>query len=422
MTLLSRRSALGSGGLFLASAALSGTAFATSSGSWIPTAENEAFVREAMREFAVPGVGIAVIEDGVVAWEGSYGVLNVETGDPVSNSTLFQAASLTKPLFAYAVLKMIEYGHLGLDDRLADYFRPHDYADTEWNGKITVRHVLAHKTGLPNWREASDQSALLETRYEPGTRYTYSGEAMHWLQQVCETITGLGLHDLMHRFLFTPAGLSDMAMTWLPGRDAREVYGHDVDENGEAELADLQFAREQGWRLQEVAEKWGRPLTSWRSADLDAAHAVMRKHTHPRLADRPLWRLNRPGAAAIDSASSLRTTPRDYARFVALLLPELRKSSWQISDEARRLMLEVDTPPGPNGHNRPTSYSWTLEARPGGVAYDHWGFNEGKYISMALGDTSNQKGIVIMTNGTQGNRFMDKVGPILTNFDYRSFF
>ncbi|MEM1052417.1 MAG: serine hydrolase domain-containing protein [Pseudomonadota bacterium] len=422
MQSVTRRSALGTSGLLLAGATFAKPALALGAKSWIPTAQKEALIKDAMKEFAVPGVGIAIIEDGEVAWEGSYGVSNIETGAPINDSTLFQAASLTKPLFAYAVFKMIEYGHLGLDDRLADYFRPHDYVSTNWNAQITVRHVLSHKTGLPNWRRSDDPSASLETRFEPGTRYTYSGEAMHWLQQVCEAITGRGLHDLMHRFVFAPAGLSDMAMTWLPGRDAREVYGHDVNDNGEPQLADLQYAREQGWRLQEVAERWGRPLTSWRSIDLDAAHAVMHPHTHPRLADRPLWRLNRPGAALIDSASSLRCTPRDYARFVALLLPQSQTSSIQLSREARGKMLTVATSPGPDGPNRPASYGWSLEPRPSGVAYDHWGFNEGKYISMALGDTSNQKGIVIMTNGAKGNRLMDKVGPVLTGFDYRTFF
>ncbi|MEM8696777.1 MAG: serine hydrolase domain-containing protein [Pseudomonadota bacterium] len=396
-------------------------AFAQSRESWIPDAQTEEALIAAMREYRVPGVSLAIIEDGALAWQKGYGVTNIETGSPVTEATLFQAASLTKPLFVYVVMKLIDEGRIGFDDRLADFYRPADYVASDWNAAITVRHVLTHRTGLPNWRPADDENAVLQPAFAPGTAYSYSGEAFHWLQQVCETITGLGLHDLVAEYLFAPAGLSDMAMTWLPGRDAREVYGHVVGEDGEAALSDLQFAREQGWRLHEVARRWDRPITSWTSADLNAAHAVMRPHTHPRLADRPLWRVNRPGSAFIDSASSLRTTPGDYAKFLTLMMPGRARRRSEISEELRQMMLTTRSEVSENGPNRPVGYGWTLEPRNGGVAYDHWGFNAGQYISMGLGDTANRRGIVIMTNGSQGNRFMDHIGPILTGIGYRSF-
>ena len=423
-----RRAALQlAGGMLLAGAApgaaMASTMISTANGpSWIPDARREDMVRAAMKKHRVPGAAIAIVEDGALAWQGAYGVLNIETRQPVSDATLFQAASLTKPFFAYAVLRLIDDNRIALDDRLADIYRPDDLTDTEWNDAITVRHVLTHQTGLPNWRPADDETAMLQAAFAPGTAYSYSGEAFHWLQQVCETKTGLGLHDLLDRYLLAPAGLTDMAMLWLPDRDDREVYGHVVGEDGEAALSDLQFAREQGWRLQEVAERWGRPMTGWRSQDLRAAHAVMRKHTHPRLADRPLWRANRPGSAVIDSASSLRTTAGDYARFLTLVMQENAQRSFGISEDLRRMMLTTQTEVSDAGPNRPGSLGWSLERVDGGVAYDHWGFNEGQYISMALGDTANRKGIVIMTSGSQGNRFMDEIGPILTGIDYKSFF
>ena len=420
-----RRTALqlAGGGLLAGFASGPVLALSTSnSRSWIPDARKEDIVRAAMRKHRVPGAAIAIVEDGAVVWRGAYGVSNIETRQPVSDATLFQAASLTKPLFVYVVLRLIDDNRIALDDRLADIFRPSDLADTEWNDAITVRHVLTHQTGLPNWRPADDETAMLQAAFAPGTAYSYSGEAFHWLQQVCETKTGLGLHDLVDRYLFAPAGLTDMAMLWLPDRDDREVYGHIVGEDGEAALSDLQFAREQGWRLQEVAERWGRPMTAWRSQDLRAAHAVMREHTHPRLAGRPLWRANRPGSAVIDSASSLRATAGDYARFVALMMQENAQRDFGVSENLRQMMLTTQTDVSDAGPNRPVGLSWSLQHVDGGVAYDHWGFNEGQYISMALGDTTNRKGIVIMTNGSQGNRFMDEIGPVLTGIDYKSFF
>ena len=420
---LSRRIALQLvGGAFLTACASGGAKVSSSnSRSWIPDASKEDLLRAAMRKYRVPGVSIAVVEDGAVAWQGAYGLSNIETRQPVNDATLFQAASLTKPLFAYVVFRLIGENRLALDDRLADIFRPHDLADTTWNDAITVRHVLTHQTGLPNWRPDDDETATLQAAFAPGTGYSYSGEAFHWLQQVCEMKTGLGLHDLVDQYLFAPAGLTDMAMLWLPDRDDREVYGHIVGEDGEAELADLQFAREHGRRLQEVAERWGRPMTGWRSNDLRAAHAVMRPHTHPRIAGRPLWRANRPGGAVVSSASSLRTTAGDYARFLTLFMQDNARRRYGIAEDLRQMTLSTQTEVSDAGPNRPVSLAWSLEYVDGGVAYDHWGFNAGQYISMALGDTVNRKGIVIMTNGAQGNRMMDEIGPILTGFTYRSF-
>ena len=328
--------------------------------SWAPDESKEDMIRAAMRKYRLPGVAIAIVEDGALVWEGAFGVTNVATGALVSNTTLFQAASLTKPVFAYIVLRLIDEGRIKLDDRLTDYYRPEDLSRSEWSEAITVRHVLTHQTGLPNWRPSDDRDAKLMPAFEPGTAYSYSGEAFHWLQQACETITGLGLHDLADRYLFTPANLTEMAMLWLPERDTREVYGHVIGDDGEAELGDLQFAREQGRRLQEVSERWGRPMTTWRSSDLRAAHGVMRPHDHPRLRDRPLWRVNRPGSASIDSASSLRTTAGDYARFLTLMMQPTEPDRGGISEGLRTMMLTTQTEVSKDGPNRPVGLTWRL--------------------------------------------------------------
>ena len=210
--LLSRRNALKLGGAMVVAGCSPNPNAASGSDimSWIPDDADDARIRSAMETFQVPGVGIAVIEGGEVVWNASYGVSNIETGALINDETLFQAASLTKPLFAYVILRLIDAGIVNFDERLIETYRPHDLADNPWNEAITVRHVLTHQTGLPNWRPADDEQALLDPAFEPGTGYSYSGEAFHWLQQVCETKTGLGLHALTDQYLFTPAGLTDM--------------------------------------------------------------------------------------------------------------------------------------------------------------------------------------------------------------------
>ncbi|MEL7453758.1 MAG: serine hydrolase domain-containing protein [Pseudomonadota bacterium] len=420
-TYINRRSTLKLGGGLLITACSGGAdaPSAVDTVSWIPDEARTSRIRAAMEKYRVPGVSIAVVEDGEFVWQGNYGVANIETGTPIDDKTLFQAASLTKPLFAYVVLRLVDAGQIDFDERLVDTFRPHDLADTAWNETITVRHVLTHQTGLPNWRSPNDEGALLEAAYEPGTGYSYSGEAFHWLQQVCETKTGLGLHALTDAYLFTPAGLTDMSMLWLADRADREVYGHIVGADGEAEVADLQFAHEQGARLDEVSKRWDRPMRIWAFEDIMAAHADMRPHTHPDLAGRPLWRKNRPGSSLLSSASSLRTTPADYARFIALVLRNTGPAA--ISEGLKTDMLSTHTDIAEGGPNRPVGLSWSLERVDGGVAFDHWGFNAGQHISSGLGDTARRKGLVIMTNGAQGNKFMDEIGPVITGIPYRSY-
>ncbi|MEM9939628.1 MAG: serine hydrolase domain-containing protein [Pseudomonadota bacterium] len=417
----SRRDAITLGGsLLIASCAGNQSVDAIESPeTWVPDSNKDRLIRAAMEKHQVPGVGIAVVDDGEFIWQGNYGVENIETGKVVDNETLFQAASLTKPLFGYVVLRLIDDGKIDLEERLVDTVRPADLADTEWNDQITVQNVLMHQTGLPNWRPSEDETALLEAAYEPGTAYSYSGEAFFWLQQVCEKKTGLGLHELVHQYLLEPAGLTDMSLLWLEDRADREVYGHIVTDDGDAALSSFQYAHVHGARLAEVANRWGRPMRTWRFQDLRDAHAEMRPHTHSAVADYPVWRFNRPGAGIINSASSLRTTPADYARFIALVMRNEGPAA--ISADLKEKMLSIQVPRSETGPNRPIGLSWSLQPVDGGVAFDHWGFNLGQHISSGLGDTSNRKGLVMMTNGSRGNAFMDEIGPVITGTNYWSY-
>ena len=121
----------------------------------------------------------------------------------------------------------------------------------------------------------------------------------------------------------------------------------------------------------------------------------------------------------INSASSLRTTPADYARFIATVMRNQGPAA--ISNELRQEMLSVQTDVSDAGPNRPVGLSWSLEPVKGGVAFDHWGFNEGQHISSGLGDTAQGKGLVMMTNGSQGNALMDEIGPVITGRGYESY-
>ena len=133
----------------------------------------ESFVPELMERAEVPGLSIAIIRDAEIILHGAYGVRNINTKEAVNDSTIFQAASLSKTLFAYAVLRMVEKGELDLDTPLSDYFGAAYINNDDRVHQITARTVLSHTTGFPNWRQPRDGD--LKMHFSPGEKFSYSG-------------------------------------------------------------------------------------------------------------------------------------------------------------------------------------------------------------------------------------------------------
>src|SRR5579863_6059040 len=139
-----------------------------------------------IKQGGMPGMSIAVIRGGKTTWVHGFGVKNEKSGEPVTAGTVFEAASLSKPVFAYGVLKLVEEGKLALDVPLTTYLpKPYIEGDERLT-KITARIVLSHRTGFPNWRDADK----LLIYFTPGERFSYSGEGYVYLQRVVEHITG----------------------------------------------------------------------------------------------------------------------------------------------------------------------------------------------------------------------------------------
>lgn len=384
-----------------------------------PNLDVDDFIATLVREFNLPGAGVAFVEDSSLAWHKSFGVTNVSTEQPVTQTTLFQAASLSKPIFAYVVLKAIENGELGLDDRLVEHYRPQDLIKDAFSEQVTVRDALQHTSGLPNWRPDGDGPQPLKLNYMPGTDSSYSGEAYHWLQRVMENITGEGLDVFMRKRLFEPAGFPDMQMLWSPDRDSRETYHHVIDENGTLVVDTLQYRRARGWKMQEVAEKWGLPLKQWTAEDQVRASYEIAPFVHPRLQQQPDWYWRLPTSMMINSPSSLRCTPADFARFVALMLPGRRRQPFELSESMRETMLtpQYERPYVQNGV-LPRGLGWGLERRHEGVSFYHWGRNGPSHHALAVGDPMTRKGIVVMAHGPNGPAFIREVVTTLMGKNY----
>src|SRR4029453_2498043 len=101
-----------------------------------------------MKQADVPGLSIAILKHGQTFWSHNFGVKNARTNEPVTDETIFEAASLSKPVFTYAVLKLVDQGKLGLDVPLTTYL-PKPYIENDDRlAKITARIVLSHRTGF----------------------------------------------------------------------------------------------------------------------------------------------------------------------------------------------------------------------------------------------------------------------------------
>src|SRR5712691_90688 len=120
----------------------------------------------------VPGLASAIIRDGPFDQYTCCGVCSVQLPDVVDENTVFDGASLTKPVFAHAVLQLAAQGHLSLDAPLGHYL-PNYIPNDDRASRISAKHVLSHSAGLPNWRNADFP---LKTYFQPGEQFSYSGE------------------------------------------------------------------------------------------------------------------------------------------------------------------------------------------------------------------------------------------------------
>jgi phosphatidylglycerol:prolipoprotein diacylglycerol transferase len=149
--------------------------------------ELEALIPQLMREAAVPGVSVAVVRDAKVVWHREYGVRDAASGAPVDSNSVFAAASVSKTVFAYAVMQLVDRGVLALDTPLTSYTTDRILDGDPRLDLVTARHVLTHSSGLPNFRSGAEP---LRIHFAPGEKYQYSGEGFWYLQSVLTRLAG----------------------------------------------------------------------------------------------------------------------------------------------------------------------------------------------------------------------------------------
>lgn len=245
--------------------------------------------RDAMRATGAKGLAIAVIDRGRVVSVQAFGARNAK-GDPLTTETVMYGASLTKLVFSYWVMMLVDEGKIDLDRPIAAMLpRPlPDYGNVESHGNwgdlkddprwrtITPRMVLNHATGFANF-SFLEPDGKLRIHFDPGSRYGYSGEGMILLQFALERGLGIDVEVEMQRRLFRPLGMSRTGLVWQPAWRANLADGwtlegrvepHDQRERVRvagsmdttvADLAKLTAAMARGWGLSKRARaEWTR--------------------------------------------------------------------------------------------------------------------------------------------------------------------
>ena len=401
---------LGALGVLPSATVLAASCAGSAERSWIPSDTFLAELPRIMQAFAVPGVGIAVVEDGAVAWSRGFGMANALTATPIDARTVYEDASLSKPVFAYLVMQLVDQGVIDLDRPLVDYRRPDYLGDHPWIALITARDVLRHSTGLPGWR-TSPATEKLVPMVKPGTRIDYSGEAFFWLQLVVETLTGQSLDDAMRTHLFVPANMKDSSYAWNAELAARSVHGHAAHDRTDPKKP-RQVIREQWGVAQQIADRWGKPLSAWKYEDAERALPDVMALAPPGLVT---W----PGDILANAAASLRTTVQDYATFLTLMMARQQHASWEVTEATRLAMLtsQISLP----GRWTEKGLGWNTEQTRDGPVFYHSGSNSGIFKNFAIGDAQRRRGIVVLTNGGSGSFVHQRVVRAATGYDLLSY-
>jgi CubicO group peptidase (beta-lactamase class C family) len=322
---------------------------------------------ERMQAYRVPGVSIAVFRDFEIEWARGYGLQSAEGDDPVTPQTLFQAASISKPVAAAAALSLVQEGLLDLDEDINGWLRSWKLPENEFTAekKVTLRGILSHTAGLtvhgfPGYARDKDVPSLLQVldgekpantapiRVDtaPGTLWRYSGGGYTVMQQMLIDVLEQPFPEILRKRVLEPAGMAD------------STYAQPLPESRHAQAS---RAHLRNGKL--VKGEW---------------------HTYPEMAAAGLW-----------------TTPTDLSRFaIAVMEAYHGRSDALLSRETIDEMLtEVD-----GGYG--LGFRVVREGEK--LRFSHGGSNAGFRCALIAWAHSGD-GVALMTNGDLGSPLMTEI-------------
>jgi CubicO group peptidase (beta-lactamase class C family) len=190
--------------------------------------EDNAQIESWLKENKVPTLGLGIIENGKLKQIKVYGELKKNIAAPYN--TIFNVASLTKPITAIVTLKLVSLGKWDLDEPIYNYWTDPDVAKDPNSKKLTTKHILSHQTGFPNWRFLN-KSKKLSFEFEPGTKYQYSGEGLEYLRNTLENKFHKPLEQLAQELIFEPLKMKDTQFSWSNKVDESR-FANEYDNKG----------------------------------------------------------------------------------------------------------------------------------------------------------------------------------------------
>ncbi len=230
-------------------------------------------IKNLMNKADVKGLAITVFNSKKPVYMNTFGFSDVENNKKLDLHTNLYGASLSKAVFAVVVMKLVDEGVISLDKPLQSYLpKPiYEYEPKVWHEdfkelkdypeytKITARMCLDHTTGLPNWRWFESDEKL-RIKFEPGSRYSYSGEGLTYLQVVLEKITGKPLEELAQERVFKPLGMTSSSYKWQEKFEKDYAYGY--DEEGKKQEKDKDNAPRGAGTLETTIEDYSKFLSA----------------------------------------------------------------------------------------------------------------------------------------------------------------
>jgi CubicO group peptidase (beta-lactamase class C family) len=340
----------------------------------ISITEMDYFLKRQMDSLTMPGLSIAIINNGKIIYHSALGVENTETKKPVTEKSIFEAASLSKPVFAWFVMKMVDKGLLCLDTPLYKYM---PYADIEHDDRyklITARMVLSHQSGFPNWRFFPVDSGLnvangqLYLKFPPGSQFFYSGEGYLYLGKVLAHLnntTMQGLESLFEKYVAQPLRMKHSSYIANEYLSLYKVFGY---QKGRIEPNN--------------GSKWSPGFPS--SMNIDSSY--------------------------FNPASSLNTNALEYAQFLIALMNDKGLSKKSLQE-----MLTPQFSYKLSGYfSRYLSWGLGLGIlkKSSGTYFEHTG-NNGNFQSAFVIDKEKKFGYVFFTNSDKGDLLEEKLLKLL---------
>jgi len=359
-----------------------------------PQNRDEDFER-ILRLASVPSFSYAIV-DGDKVTTRSLGVRRAGEAERVTPDTVYAAASLTKAVFSYVFLGLVNEGLLSLDKPVREYLPLPNPEDARSN-TITARHLLSHSGGWRNWR--NNTSTALTADFEPGSRWSYSGEGFFFLQRIVEKLTAKSMPLLARERVFDPLGMKRSSLVGLAEFEPFQATGH----SGRGDITQP-FGRPTLLELRRMMAARGVSLESAKVEDSEQAI----KTAEPAL---PVL----PNFLSPNAAASMLTSANDFALFLRHLVTARRAGG------APAAIVELMMTPQVKCNE---AVQWGL-----GVGLEdlggrrfawQWGDNPG-FKNIFFADPREMKAMAVFTNGDRGARVYERVIRAITNIDHPAF-